>query len=275
MRFGSRRNQRPIHHRHRSITTVSAIIDTTRIGHITGPPLRNWSINQLPALVGCDSAGGAAGEGLIAAGAAGLVAAPGAGLSVTGTVAPGIAGCCPGIAGCCPGIAGCCPGARGCCPAGDCRGAWAPGLVPGAVGGLCAGGGDCATNVSASASELTAAMNNVFISLLNQEFDGTIAIEECPLSQNHYWRVQQKFSLFCSRGCTLYFVISLQAGCKASSGSCLRRNSVSARARLVMRSPRCFLSAANCQSLLLIRRRGESAPPRQACRLKLHRPAKV
>jgi hypothetical protein len=52
--------------------------------------------------------------------------------------------------------------------------------MPGAVGGFCAGGGDCATNVSASASELTAAMNDVFIGLLNQEFDGTVAIEECP-----------------------------------------------------------------------------------------------
>src|SRR4029077_6008543 len=47
MRFGSRRNQRPPHQKIRSITTVSAMIDTIRIGHITGPPLRNLSINQL------------------------------------------------------------------------------------------------------------------------------------------------------------------------------------------------------------------------------------
>src|SRR4030095_12036515 len=106
MRFGSRRNQRPPHQRIRSITTVSAMIDTIRIGHITGPPLRNWSINQLPAPVGCPSAAGeAAGDdGLIAVaaaglvtapGAAGLVTAPGAGLNVTGIEAPGMAGCGP------------------------------------------------------------------------------------------------------------------------------------------------------------------------------------
>src|SRR4030095_1988086 len=66
--FGSRRNQRPPHQRIRSITTVSPMIDTIRIGHISGPPLRNGSINQLPALVACASAAGeAAGEGLVAA----------------------------------------------------------------------------------------------------------------------------------------------------------------------------------------------------------------
>src|SRR5574337_142118 len=47
MRFGSRRNHRPVHQKILSITTVSAIIDTMRIGHIIGPPLWNLSINQL------------------------------------------------------------------------------------------------------------------------------------------------------------------------------------------------------------------------------------
>jgi hypothetical protein len=51
--------------------------------------------------------------------------------------------------------------------------------MPGAAGGFCAGGGDCATRVSASASELTEAMNGVFIVFLDQEFDGTIAVQEC------------------------------------------------------------------------------------------------
>src|SRR5438132_885325 len=46
MRFGSRRNQRPPHQKHRSMTTVSAMIDTIRIGHITGPPLWNLSIQE-------------------------------------------------------------------------------------------------------------------------------------------------------------------------------------------------------------------------------------
>jgi hypothetical protein len=58
-------------------------------------------------------------------------------------------------------------------------GACAPGLVPGAPGGFCAGGGDCATNVNASASEQAEAMNGVFIVLLNQECDRTVAVQEC------------------------------------------------------------------------------------------------
>jgi hypothetical protein len=48
-------------------------------------------------------------------------------------------------------------------------GACAPGLVPGAPGGFCAGGGDCATNVSTSASKQAEAINDVFIVLLNQD----------------------------------------------------------------------------------------------------------
>src|SRR5262249_54355599 len=119
MRFGSRRNQRPVHQKHRSITTVRAMIDTIRIGHITGPPWWNLLINQLLERTppDCSALGEAAGAGLIAVAAAGLVTAPGAGLvtapgaglSVTGTDAPGMAGCWPGgtfVAGGCPGAAG-------------------------------------------------------------------------------------------------------------------------------------------------------------------------
>src|SRR5256884_8709303 len=95
MRFGSRRNQRPPHQKHRSLTTVSAMIDTIRIGHITGPPWWNLLINQLPArkTVVCASAlGETAGDGLVAVTAPGPVATPGTGLSVTGIVAAGTAG---------------------------------------------------------------------------------------------------------------------------------------------------------------------------------------
>jgi hypothetical protein len=125
--------------------------------------------------VGCASpVGEAAGEGLIAVAAAGLVTAPGAGLvtapgaglSVTGMDAPGTAGCCP----CGTFVAGDCIGAAGFTAAGF-VGACAPGLVPGAPGGFCAGGGDCATNVSTSASKQAEEMNDVFIVLLNQECD--------------------------------------------------------------------------------------------------------
>jgi len=106
--------------------------------------------------------------------AAGLVTAPGAGLSVTGTDVPGTAGCCP----CGTFVAGDCRGAAGFTAAGF-VGACAPGLVPGAAGGFCAGGGDCATSVNASASEQTEAMNGVFIVFLDHEFDGTVAVQEC------------------------------------------------------------------------------------------------
>ena len=153
------------------------MIDTIKIGHMIGPPLWNLSINQLPARkpVGCASAvGEAAGEGLIAVAAAGLVTAPGAGLSVTGTDVPGTAGCCPGGTF----VAGDWMGAAGFTAAGF-VGACAPGLVPGAPGGFCAGGGDCATNVSTSASKQAEAMNDVFIVLLNQECDRTVAVQEC------------------------------------------------------------------------------------------------
>src|SRR5215470_10987614 len=81
IRFGSRRNQRPLHQMHRSSTTVSATIETTKIGHITGPPLRNWSINQLlprtPA--GFSGAGAIVAGGLVAV-AAGLDTPTAAGL---------------------------------------------------------------------------------------------------------------------------------------------------------------------------------------------------
>src|SRR5438132_8840627 len=48
IRFGSRRNQRPVHQNILSITTVSPMIDTIRIGHMIGPPLRKLSIKKLP-----------------------------------------------------------------------------------------------------------------------------------------------------------------------------------------------------------------------------------
>src|SRR5438094_7660703 len=81
IRLGSRRNQRPPHQKIRSITTVSPMIDTIKIGHMIGPPLWNLSINQLlpstPPL-GCASAGagaaGAAAAGLTAALAAAVAA---------------------------------------------------------------------------------------------------------------------------------------------------------------------------------------------------------
>src|SRR5262249_60374712 len=120
----SRRNQRPPHQMHRSSTTVSATIETIRIGHITGPPLWNLSINQLLAKnpAGCSGVAATAGAGLVAAAAAGLVAPAAPGL-VTAPGAPGCptAGGCPTAPGS-PGGGGGWPGARflagGCCASG-------------------------------------------------------------------------------------------------------------------------------------------------------------
>src|SRR5260370_33748458 len=89
IRLGSRRNQRPVHQKIRSITTVSPMIDTIKIGHMIGPPLWNLSINQLPARKPVSGVGEAAGAALAAA-AAGLSAA---GLTGCVTGAPGAAGC--------------------------------------------------------------------------------------------------------------------------------------------------------------------------------------
>src|ERR1700758_809985 len=62
IRLGSRRNQRPVHQKIRSMTTVRATIETMRIGHIMGPPLRKLSIRKLLLSVPADfvSAVGAA-----------------------------------------------------------------------------------------------------------------------------------------------------------------------------------------------------------------------
>src|SRR5436309_15290251 len=77
IRFGSRRNQRPIHQRVRSMTTVKATIDTIRIGHMTGPPWLNLSMKKFPVtLVSYKWAAGAA-EAL------------GPGLKVAVTLVPG------------------------------------------------------------------------------------------------------------------------------------------------------------------------------------------
>src|ERR1044071_200033 len=119
IRFGSLRNQRPLHQKTRSITTVSPTIDTIRIGHMIGPPLRKLSINQLVPITPPLGFSSATGEGL-----PGLV---GAGLNVAVIVAPGAPGS-PGA----PGGAlpvGSCAGAAGFTAAG------APGLAtPGTPG---------------------------------------------------------------------------------------------------------------------------------------------
>src|SRR4029453_6169469 len=124
IRLGSRRNQRPVHQKIRSITTVRPMIDTIRIGHMIGPPFRKLSIKKL---VAPPSVGAAAAPG------AGL-SAPGAGLKVALMAAPG-GGSCAGAAGFTA------AGAPGLAATG------APGLAAGETpgGAVCGGAGDCAS----------------------------------------------------------------------------------------------------------------------------------
>src|SRR6266576_591898 len=78
IRLGSRRNQRPAHQKTRSITTVSPMIDTIRIGHMIGPPLRKLSMRKLPLNVPAAFAS-PAGDAVVAGDA----------VSVAGTLSPG------------------------------------------------------------------------------------------------------------------------------------------------------------------------------------------
>src|ERR1700682_2314574 len=119
MRFGSRRNQRPAHQKIRSSTTVTPIIETIRIGHMIGPPLRKLSIRKFPLIA---LAFYAVGEALAAAGEA----------SVAPTVDPGAGGAAAGAPGETPGAAGGAPGCCGTCPAGFAGAAFAG--APGAPG---------------------------------------------------------------------------------------------------------------------------------------------
>jgi hypothetical protein len=130
------------------------MIETIRIGHMIGPPLRKLSIKKFE-LNPLGFVGASAGAGLSVAVtvAAGDVTAPGGG----GTAgAPGgklAVGSCGGAAGF--------TGAA----AGGLAAAGAPGFTGGGApgGDVCGGAGDCADEVSANASENKQAVSNVFI----------------------------------------------------------------------------------------------------------------
>src|ERR1700720_1656678 len=94
IRFGSRRNQRPPHQKIRSITTVKATIETRRIGHIMGPPLRKLSIMKLLLQPLTSGVGAALAGGVNVA----VTAAPGAAAPAGGTPT-GPAGDIPGAPG--------------------------------------------------------------------------------------------------------------------------------------------------------------------------------
>src|SRR5436190_2344464 len=92
IRFGSRRNQRPPHQKIRSITTVKATIETRRIGHIMGPPLRKLSMMKLLLQPLTSGVGAALAAGVNVA----VTAAPGAAAAPTGGAPAGPTGDIPG-----------------------------------------------------------------------------------------------------------------------------------------------------------------------------------
>src|ERR1700675_5030216 len=67
IRLGSRRIQRPSHQKMRSSTTARAVSETTRIGHMIGPPLRKLSTKKFlsNALSGTAGLAATVGEALV------------------------------------------------------------------------------------------------------------------------------------------------------------------------------------------------------------------
>src|ERR1044071_3898773 len=65
IRFGSRRIQRPSHQKMRSSTTARAVSETTRIGHMIGPPFLKLStkkfLSKVPSGIFAEGAGVALG----------------------------------------------------------------------------------------------------------------------------------------------------------------------------------------------------------------------
>src|SRR3954468_13641845 len=66
IRFGSRRIQRPSHQKMRSSTTARAVRETTRIGHMIGPPLWKLSTKKFLSRTPLDALGAGVGVGVIA-----------------------------------------------------------------------------------------------------------------------------------------------------------------------------------------------------------------
>src|ERR1700680_568868 len=80
IRFGSRRNQRPAHQKIRSSTTVTPMMETIRIGHMIGPPLRKLSIKKFPLIaLAFSNDGDGVGDALAAGVKAAATVDPGAG----------------------------------------------------------------------------------------------------------------------------------------------------------------------------------------------------
>src|SRR5437764_1814934 len=181
IRLGSRRIQRPSHQKIRSTTTARPMIDTIRIGHMMGPPLRKLSMMKLPVSFGfsgtpAEALGAAAGFGTPAA-VEGLI--PGAGDR------PGIPGCVPGAVGAATGAVPFCGAPGAIVAAGIVPGAVVvvagpvvvAGGTPAAVGAVVggapapAGGGGfvCPKEFSASsAAEQTEAVRSFFIRLMER-----------------------------------------------------------------------------------------------------------
>jgi hypothetical protein len=105
----------------------------------------------------------------------------------------------------------------------------AEGLVPRAPGGFCAGGGDCATNVITSASEQAEAMNDVFIVLLNQECDRTVAVQERLYRKIITGESSKTFHFFDPEDVPFTSQYRYREDVRQALGACHRQNSVISR----------------------------------------------
>src|SRR4051812_34410798 len=179
IRFGSRRIQRPSHQKMRSRTTARAVSETTRIGHMMGPPFLKLSTKKFLSNAP-PAAGLAAGEppGVADAPAAVVVVVVAGDMAAVAGVVPGI-GEMPGAVGLAPGaVVIAVEGAAGVVTgavtgavvvvAGAVAGLVA--VVGGAAGALVAGevaaGGDWPNEVSTRVTEQRLAVSSVFIGLI-------------------------------------------------------------------------------------------------------------
>src|SRR5260370_3898266 len=105
-------------------------------------------------------------------------------------------------------------------------GAWAAGLVP-AAGGACLGGGDCASEISASVNETDQMASSVFISEPGIWCDPYRFRDRFSFIADDLVASRAKLFIFFGGApfgtSHLLIEISLLRGCKASLSSCCRR----------------------------------------------------
>src|SRR5471032_516238 len=169
IRLESRRIQRPSHQKMRSSTTARAVSETTRIGHMIGPPLRKLSTKKFLSIA-----------------LSGIAATDGLALAAGGALAVVVAGDVAAVAGVMPAAGGT---------------AAAAGLVTvaGAAGGAAGSvGGVWPKEINTSVTEQRLAISSFFIDLIGIFFNGLNSNEDLIicLSSKRCVRFEQKTFAF-------------------------------------------------------------------------------